>query len=90
MQPKKIVIPRNQKFDFFTLKILKDFSYTNMEFDMQIGLKYLEFYENMNEIMDVANIKGLIEDNFGENNLSASLMKDIEKKIQSKSEMNLQ
>lgn len=60
-----------------------------MELDMRMGLKYLEFYENMDEVMDFAKIRGLIEDNVDDNNTNDSLMKEIEQKIHSNTEINI-
>lgn len=60
-----------------------------MELDMRMGLKYLEFYENMDEVMDFAKIRGLIEDNADDTNTNDSLMKEIEQKIHSNTEINI-
>lgn len=58
--------------------MLKEFTYIDMELDMRMGLKYLEFYENMDEVMDFAKIRGLIEENIIDPNSNESLLKEIE------------
>ena len=57
---------------------------------MRMGLKYLEFYENMDDVVDFSKIKGLIEDNILDSNNNSNLLSEIEQKVQANPEINIE
>lgn len=63
MNKDKIIFHKNTDMSMIYIKIIKDFSYIEASFKLDLSLENLEFYESIDEMLDFTKLKSLIKEN---------------------------